>query len=78
MAGMRKVPDGIRRVRLGTERPAAWYAVWSMQPDRCVLLGHTRRLERHLRHRAYPVSGTWGREFSGWVRAAEWLAEQAA
>jgi hypothetical protein len=75
MAGMRKVPEGIRRVPASAERPPRWWAVWYMLDDRCVLLGHTRRLEYHLMHRAFPSDGRRSRDIKGWVNAVDWLLE---
>jgi hypothetical protein len=75
---MRKVPDGLHRERIGGARPAVWYAVWLGEPhaEGSVILGRTRRLDRHLMHRAFPEDGTTRpKEIKGWVEAASWLLE---
>ena len=78
VGGMRPTPPGIHRRAQGSERPALWYDIWYTIPggDRSVLIGQTKRLERHLMHRAFPVSGARAQPVVGWVAAVTWLLQQ--
>lgn len=78
VGGMRKVPPGIHRRAQGSQRPPEWYEIWYTLADRSVLIGQTRRLDKHLHHRAYPaVRGEDVRpeRIVGWVAAVTWLLE---
>jgi WhiB family redox-sensing transcriptional regulator len=75
VGGMRQVPPGIHRRAQGRDRPAEWYEIWYELGDRSVLIGHTRRLDRHLQHRAHPADGSRPEVIAGWVTAVCWLLE---
>jgi hypothetical protein len=75
---MRKAPAGVHRERSGEERPAVWYVVWLGPPhaEGSVIIGRTRRLDRHLWHRAFPEApGVPCRDIRGHVEAMAWLLE---
>ena len=74
---MRFAPVGIHREPVGAARPAEWYVVWAGAPhaEGSVIIGRTRRLRRHLWHRAFPESGGACKDIKGWVNAVEWLQE---
>lgn len=78
MPGMRPVPGGIHRERADACRPALWYVVWLGEPhaEGSVIIGRSKRLERHLWHRFFPErSGVDCRDIKGWVNGALWLKE---
>jgi hypothetical protein len=77
MGGMRKVPDGVHRERLGTDHPAAWYVIWLGEPHAgdSVVIGRSKRLERHLWHRFFPEAPVGCRDIRGWVNGIAWLLE---
>ena len=56
LGGMRKAPPGVHRERADDRRPAVWYVVWLGEPHAkgSVILGRSRRLDRHLTHRFFP------------------------
>lgn len=75
---MRFAPGGVHRERVGTCRPAVWYVVWLGPPhaEGSVILGRSKRMERHLWHRFFPEQpGTAAREIKGWTEGAAWLLE---
>jgi hypothetical protein len=74
---MRKTPPGVHRVRVGASAPPCWYIIWLGVPHApgSVVLGRSKRLERHLWHRFFPEGGDWPREIRGWVNGVRWLLE---
>ena len=74
---MRKVPPGIHRVPGDLLSPPEYWVVWLGEEGKVgsVKLGKTKRLEKHLRHRAFPETGEWPQDFTGWVNAVQWLLD---
>lgn len=79
MGGMRfKVNKHTYRKRGSADKPPTWYDNYYRGPESDgeeVFLGRSERLERHLHHRFYPVSGEWPQVFRGWTNGVEWLLE---
>jgi WhiB family transcriptional regulator, redox-sensing transcriptional regulator len=78
VGGMKKVPDGVHRRPAGPGRPPEWYDIWYTVPggDRSVLVGQTKRQERHLTHKAFSVvPGQHPQVIVGWVAAVTWLLQ---
>jgi hypothetical protein len=76
MPGMRKAPPGVRRERVGDDRPAVWYVVWLGEPHAggSVIIGRSKRLGPHQLHRFFPEQpGLDSRDIKGWVEGADWL-----
>jgi hypothetical protein len=76
---MKNAPPGVHRERVGDCRPAVWYVVWLGLPNTegSVIIGRSKRLERHLYHRFFPeASGRASRDIKGWVNGAAWLLEE--
>lgn len=75
---MRFAPKGVHREAQGKERPAEWYVIWLGRPhaEGSTVIGRTRRLRRHLYHRAFSVHpDVLPDEFKGLTAALEWLLE---
>jgi hypothetical protein len=75
MGGMRVTPPGIHREPGGPGRPPLWWIIWLGAPHApgSVILGRSKRLERHLTHRFFPETGEKSRDITGWVAGVEWL-----
>jgi hypothetical protein len=78
MAGMRKMPEGTHRERVGDCRPARWYVIWLGEPRRegSVILGRAKRLDKHMMHRFFvegrPLDH---KDICGLVEGTAWLLE---
>lgn len=80
---MRKTPPGIHRVpgkvslQPGAVRPPLWWDIWLGVPmlHGSICIGRTKRLKKHLWHRAFPETGEAPKDIEGWVNAVEWLLE---
>jgi hypothetical protein len=77
VGGMRKTPPGVHRESAGDCVPPLWYVVWLGVPHApgSVVIGRSKRLERHLWHRFFPEGGAWPRDIRGWVEGVFWLLE---
>jgi hypothetical protein len=75
---MRFTPTGVHRQAVGDARPAEWYVIWLGRPgaEGSIIIGRTKRLRRHLYHRAFSVyPDVLPDEFKGHTAALEWLLE---
>ena len=74
---MRFAPDGVHREPAGEDRPALWYVHWLGRPhaEGSIILGRSKRLRRHLWHRAFPEDGSLSRDIKGFTAVQEWLLE---
>jgi hypothetical protein len=75
---MRNAPPGVHRERAGECRPPVWYVVWLGVPQRegSVIIGRSKRLDRHLWHRFFPEApGHDCQDIKGWVNGARWLLD---
>lgn len=75
MAGMKNCPPGIHRSPGDELRPPDWWVVWlgPAGADGSVIIGRSKRLERHQYHRFFPETGEACRDVKGWVAGVEWM-----
>lgn len=74
---MRRTPPGVHRERGDESEPPLWWIIWLGPPhaEGSVIIGRSKRLERHQAHRFFPESGGPCCEITGWVAGTEWLLE---